>query len=383
MCQAAFSLPLLAALLGWAGEPGPETKAPARQRVVIPFDFESKFDDGQYGRKMSDMIWKKLERQGGFILPESMLDVRDWCRRNRLMPGPDTPLAKLKVAVRKGQGGDIGIWGKVERVAGRSTDVYDLWIYVADFSVEPTRMLYEKKVRSKTVDEIPHTYIKEALASLVPGKPASLPASDPLIRKRWETGPNLVRGDFQRGRTVPLGWDPLPKYVRWVSETGGKDGNRIVRFSFPREVAATTGVLYYSGYFPIEEGARYRFQCRWRSTGSAAKVFIKCYDEIPNKYSAPGASSGTTRREVYRSQQNLKGPANQWNTHTEDFTPKHTKYTPRWGRVMLYGYWPAGTVEWDDIIVKQIVPPRAGIPKVPRPSLESKVRSGGAERKRK
>ena len=56
-------------------------------------------------------------------------------------------------------------------------------------------------------------------------------------------------------------------------------------------------------------------------------------------------------REVYRSQQNLKGPKNVWNTQTEDFTPGHTKYTPRWGRVMLYGYLGAGVVEFDDVVV--------------------------------
>ena len=57
--------------------------------------------------------------------------------------------------------------------------------------------------------------------------------------------------------------------------------------------------------------------------------------------------------------------------HTEDFTPKHTQFTPRWGRVMLYAYWPAGTVDWDDIVVKQIVPAQKK-DKSPKPSLETK-----------
>ena len=43
---------------------------------------------------------------------------------------------------------------------------------------------------------------------------------------------------------------------------------------------------------------------------------------------------------------------------------------------MLYAYWPAGTVEWDDVIVKQIAPapPRKG-EKDRRPSTETKVRT--------
>ncbi|MEO8498294.1 MAG: hypothetical protein ABI614_24795, partial [Planctomycetota bacterium] len=57
-----------------------------------------------------------------------------------------------------------------------------------------------------------------------------------------------------------------------------------------------------------------------------------------------------------------------------DFTPQHTQFSPKWGRVMLYAYYPAGTVDWDDVIVKQIKsPPKNHDPKVQRPSLETKV----------
>ena len=130
----------------------------------------------------------------------------------------------------------------------------------------------------------------------------------------------------------------------------------MIRFTLNEEVAGTSGVLYYSDPFPVEKGATYRFQCRWKSTGSAAKVFIKCYDELPTEFPAGSVSgrSTTEGREVYRSQQNLEGSPGVWNVQTEDFTPLHSRFTPRWGRVMLYAYWPAGTVEWDDIMVKRI-----------------------------
>ena len=88
----------------------------------------------------------------------------------------------------------------------------------------------------------------------------------------------------------------------------------------------------------------------------------------------------TEKREVYRSQQNLTGSSGVWNVHTEDFTPQHTQYTPRWGRVMLYAYWPAGTVEWDDVVVKQVAPaPARKGEKIRRPSTETKVRSDEIE----
>jgi hypothetical protein len=347
-------------VLGWSVPAGESADGPRKEvpkKVVIPFDFESRFDKGEYGRMIGDMIWKKLERRGGFVIPESMLDVRAWSKQSRLLPGPDTPLAKMNTIVCKENGGDIGIWGKVERVSGADTDVYDLWICVADFSADPVKVIYRKKVRTKTVSEIPHTYVKEALDRLYGGSAEVIAAADPGVKERWQKGPNLVKGDLQQGRSGPRGWDPLPKHVSWVFEGGRQPRHRIVRFTIPPDVAETTGVLYYSDYFPVEAGATYRFQCRWRSTGTAVKVFVKCYAELPSRYGFKSStSSGTERREVYRSQQNLKGPAGNWNVHTEDFTPNHKHYPPRWGRVMLYGYYPAGKVEWDDIVVKQIAP---------------------------
>ena len=124
------------------------------KKIVIPFDFESRFDNGDYGQNIGEMFWTKLRRQGGFILPESMQDVRDWCQCAGNIPGPDTSLSRMKEIVAKEQAGDIGIWGKVERVAGFETDGYDLWISVADFSVDPPLMIYQKKARTRTVGEI-------------------------------------------------------------------------------------------------------------------------------------------------------------------------------------------------------------------------------------
>ena len=67
----------------------PASLPPTPKKVVIPFDFVSKFDDGRYGQMLGDMIWKKLSREGGFIIPESMLDVRDYCESHKLEPSPD------------------------------------------------------------------------------------------------------------------------------------------------------------------------------------------------------------------------------------------------------------------------------------------------------
>ena len=236
----------------------------------------------------------------------------------------------------------------------------------------------------------------DALYGRKPGEP---PPPNPIEEKNWLENPNLVVGDFQQGAGgVPKGWDrgggqhrePLGGLVSWIPETGNP-GNKVIRFRFGQDIGDSYGVMYYSDWFPIEEGAKYRSQLRYRSNGPKVIVFIKCYSEVAGPYraeSAGGKGSGGPpgseppayipemgqRREVYRSQQNMKGPKNVWNTHTEDFTPKHTRYAPHWGRVMLYAYLGAGVVEFDDVVVKQILPPSPGDhQKLQRHSLETDV----------
>ena len=382
----------------------PASDAAKPERSIVPFDFESKFDDGRYGQMVGDMIWKKLERQGGVVIPESMMDVRDWIQRNKLTPSPATPLDRLQRIVRDDFDSQVAIWGSIERVPGTQFDEYDFEIRVADFAVEPPRVVFSKKARTKTVSEIPHVYVKEALDRLFDRKQQEEQGPDLAAEERWKSGVNLVTGgDFERprgatgrnesgagssgknasgrdnferdatGTPSPLGWDPLGPNVKWVvAPTDNNPKNHAIRFTFDEAIAGSSGVLYYSDFFPVDEGAKYRFQVRWRTTGSAVKVFIKCYDEFSTKFDESGKTS--ERREVYRSQQNFSGPAKTWNVHTEDFTPRHVQFTPRWGRVMLYAYWPAGSVEFDDVVVKQIGPPPPDVKyKVRRPSLETKV----------
>jgi len=63
-----------------------------------------------------------------------------------------------------------------------------------------------------------------------------------------------------------------------------------------------------------------------------------------------------------------------WNVQTEDFTPRHTKYSPKAVRIMLYGYLAEGLIEWDDAVIKEVVPAATtGRPKEKRHSLETKV----------
>ena len=359
------------------------TASAAEEKVVIPFDFVSKFDDGRYGQKVGELIWKKLDRLQGFEIPKTMLDTRDFCKRHNLHPSPELPLEKMQQIVRDDFAAHIGIFGSVERVPGHEWDVYQLVIKCVDFSGGTPRIIYRCDARTKVVSEIPHVYVKQMLDALYGRTPPRPPPVDLLAEKNWKKNPNLVAGDFERGAGgVPVGWDAhweagevsqrerLGRTVQWLTEAGNPT-NHMIRFTLHKSLGDTTGVAYYGDFFPVDENARYRFQCRWRSTGPAVKVFVKGYAEQRDEHAAYPARGikesqssrkgavaaggpGYVRRQVYRSQQDLKGPKNTWNTHTQDFTPKHSKVAPRWGRVMLYAYVGAGVVEFDDVVVKQI-----------------------------
>ena len=68
-------------ICGVMASPSASFAADAR-KIVIPFDFVSKFDDGRYGQMVGDMIWKKLS--GDKRLHRARVDAR----RSRLLRKP-------------------------------------------------------------------------------------------------------------------------------------------------------------------------------------------------------------------------------------------------------------------------------------------------------
>jgi hypothetical protein len=401
----ALALPLAAAH-------GAEGGSKETAKVVIPFDFESKGEKGNVlGPSMADMVWKKIDREkgvGGLITLDAPQSCRELCTNNGIKITPSTPLEKVKQAVTGDFDAQIGVWGSVDLAPGEEGEIYDLVVKCMDFSTEPPTVIYQCSVRTKSAAEIPHLYIQELMDKLYHREPGGKAAPNPAAEAQWNRAdnPNLVKGgDFESGRNgVPTGWEskgghvrePLGRQVQWIPE-GGNPSNHVIRLNLDKGTAESTGNFYYSLPFPVEAGSTYRFQCRWRTSGPAVKVFIKCYDTMSTEFKPEdqvtatsarahsGSHSPTGRdyvdtvyqdREVYRSQQNLKGPNRQWNVHTEDFTPRHTKYVPNSARIDLFAYLSAGVVEFDDIVVKKIVQGSASdlpSPSQKRHSMATKV----------
>ena len=177
----------------------------------------------------------------------------------------------MKKIVQDDFDAQIGIWGSIERAPGDEGEIYDLAIKCVDFSAQPSPKVH---LRGQGQDQFGRAKSRTSTSSRCStpstgGSPAEPPATDPVAEENWKNGPNLVvGGDFEHGSGgVPKGWDkvagqqrePLGGLVRWMAEEGNP-GNKVIRFTLDKDVAENEGVMYYSDYFPVEEGAKYRFQ---------------------------------------------------------------------------------------------------------------------------
>ena len=203
-------------------------------------------------------------------------------------------LEKMKKIVQDDFDAQIGIWGSVERAPGEEAEIYDLVIKCVDFSAQPSpKVIYEVKARTNSASEIPHLYVKQMLDALygpeagaAPRPPISWPkTTGRRTRTLWSAISSTAPAACPRAGTR---W-PASSASRWAGWCAGWPRKAIPRTRSSasrsiKNVAENEGVMYYSDCFPVEEGAKYRFQCRWRSTAPAVKVFIKCYDEVPTSY---------------------------------------------------------------------------------------------------
>lgn len=318
-----------------AEEPAPE------KPILVALDFRSTFDEGKMGAKVAEIITGHARRSGRFqtydpITRDEILDSL------RFRVEPETAPEEVARVGREGFAARYVFWGEVH--PGRAG--FRIRFKAVDCAAEPPRLLIDEERAAEDVHRIP-LIVDEVLRRLTGEKPPAR-AADPAAERAWRRNPNLLpNGSFEKGTGHPAGWEPLPDYVHWVANPDGP--GRCIRFDLDRGRARSYGGLYRSDYIPLRPGATYRFQVRIKSLGLTPMVFLKCYAQFP-----------TQRREVYRRPIHAEAtPA--WTTYTTDFTPRHAGYVPRWLRVQLYAYGAeAGTVYFDDCILKEIKPPPSG-----------------------
>jgi|GEM_PF-1519092 len=225
--------------------------------------------------------------------------------------------------------------------------------------------------------------------------------SNPEVEKRFAERPNLVPDpDFEAAaknekkratnwQTILLA-DRYPPPLLTADEAAklGKDKVAIVpkklagdpdnadghclMMRISKHIAENNGLACESIWIPVEHGATYRFQVKYRSTGPVPRLFLKGFAYKPDQFGDKNDPEAA-RREFYRAQVLPRDKNAKFELVEMDFTPsvadpnakgdlmsgggtKAAGMKIEWLRVDLYIYLSPGDVFFDDVIVKKISP---------------------------
>ena len=157
----------------------------------------------------------------------------------------------------------------------------------------------------------------------------------------------VVNGNFERTTNLidPEGWEKIGKGGISVVDEKTTHG-KVLLLDVPRKVARSTGLMYYTNYFPIEQDKLYmiRFEMKTASKGIDAKVWVKGYAEINGQ-----------RREVYKAGHYCRPATNDWAVFGRVLKPQSKKYEIKWAKIMAYAHGAkAGKVYYDNFVVRPI-----------------------------
>jgi hypothetical protein len=164
---------------------------------------------------------------------------------------------------------------------------------------------------------------------------------------------NLVpNGTFDKNPSRLVDWEPLPRDGSIECLDFNPDRGRIIVFTLSEKIAYGTGLLFYSGFIPIEEGKKYKFSVDYKSFGPKPKPFVKGYALFPDVHGK------TERREIYKKQIFEKEISSDWKTITMEFTPQNPiykgKYEIKWVKVLLYAYLKPGQIYFDNVCIEEV-----------------------------
>ena len=349
---------------GDAAGPAKTRKVEARDDIAV-FNFESFGDDNELGAWVANNIRRRIERKQLYVLLEPM-DMDGIIFAHRFKIAFDSPLKAVADFTREKLGCSLAMWGCVD-IIGESLAIN---VKVITTGENPTIVLDDKFIAENRY--VTQLTVQEMLRRLA-GEPEPVEQEHPEWDKAWEDGPNLVKNPgFEDGEESPANWDVIGSkdyhhgMVSWVDAPGPDGHGKCIKFEMNTDIAGSYGVAYYSDPIDTSEGTRYRFSVRVMSMAPAVKIFIKHYAWFPSR----GNETEGQWRETRRAPMDCYGAGPAWKTFTRDFNPRlkdhgynTTKdldkeraklHDPKITKIDLYAYWPAGTVYFDDVVLKRL-----------------------------
>jgi hypothetical protein len=334
-----LALTILASHDAPAAEPRP---------ALCVYDFASPADEGALGKKLAEILRGHARRGGEYSLLVE-IDREDVLEAHPFSPNLATPVTDVAAHARAHFQARLAAYGEVASLGGDRLQVRAKVIELADQG-EPRERLarsYEAQNKHELVQ------VADQLLADLAGRPAPLRRDKPLPIEYAIASENLAPNpSFEepdpKDRSTPARWldASVKKQSAWADREDPKPGDRKCLVLHPDQgMAWSYGLIWYSDYIPVEQGAAYVLSMDLMSRGPAIIIWTKGYTDY-----------GGERRNSYKYQKRFyPGQKGQWeHFRTEPFVPRHPAVKVEWVRVMLYAYLNAGQAFFDHVDLRKV-----------------------------
>ncbi len=389
---------LLPLLVAATSAPTTRQAAPDQARrivMVLPFCGS----DRDLAERFTDRLTLKMARQARRLADKTDLKVLSKIEVTEAwgegvgpkldMPAPEMGRWLRQVAAH------VAIWGTAERQG----DDLLAHVKVVDLTDDPSQLRMDKTYRAK--GERAHVDVLDPIVEELTGHAVRRPIEQGDVPEPDVLGAMLSKNPgFEQGTGErPVGWERIDGLcTHWIDDPTGGGRGKVIRmdtrmvqsqadewwvkwragapasqapkpiFAKPpayNAVAGCHGVHYYSDFFEVKPGMRYRVLADLIATkggGGKPKVFVKGYALVP----ATVRETEPQRREIWRTYMPCRDAAGAWHHYSETFTipDRGVKMANvitlqvKWIRIIPYAYWPPGVYYWDNVkVVEEPVKP--------------------------
>jgi len=383
-------LSLLVSSAGAAKAEQPAVAKRPRLTMVLPFTGP----DRTLADRFTDRLTLKLSRQVQRLAGKTDLKVLsrievDEAWGEGVGPKLDAPPQEMAKWLRQ-VAAQVAVWGAIQREG----DALTVHIKAVDVTDDPSQLLMDKTYQE--TGERAHVHVVSPIVEAFTGHAVRKPREAGNVPEPDVLGPMLSKNPgFEEGSgEKPVGWERIDGLTTfWLDDPTGAGRGKVLKMDTrmvqtqadewwhkwragapasqaPEPILAPPpaydsvgglhGAHYYSDFFEIKPGMRYRVLADFKGKTTDfffAKVFVKGYGMVP----ATVREQKPERREIWRTYLACRNFENRWKHYSETFTiPQRgvrmsnvATVQVRWIRIIPYAYWPPGLFYWDNVKIVQ------------------------------
>jgi hypothetical protein len=131
---------------------------------------------------------------------------------------------------------------------------------------------------------------------------------------------------------------------------------KCLRLQPDKDMAESYGLIWYSDYIPVEEGAAYVLSLDLKSLGPAIIIWTKGYTEAKTEFGVERLNTYKYQKRFHPEEwgQESRQPGGWTRWRTEPFVPRHPVHKVQWVRIMLYAYLTPGQAFFDHVDFRKV-----------------------------